>query len=72
MMALALLGVMGRARGQAVEQALDDARDLIEMKRLAADFAEVYVQSVERFLKERVRDFGLNNVERQETRNTKQ
>jgi dual specificity protein phosphatase-like protein len=42
MMALALLGVMGWT--------LEDAMDLIEAKRPAADFADVYVQSVERFL----------------------
>jgi protein-tyrosine phosphatase len=45
MMTLALLGVMGST--------VDDARDLIERKRPAADFAEVYVESVERFLKGR-------------------
>jgi len=42
MMALALLGVMGWT--------LEDAMDLIGTKRPAADFADVYVQSVERFL----------------------
>jgi protein-tyrosine phosphatase len=42
MMTLALLGVMGWK--------LEDAMDLIETKRPAADFAEVYVRSVERFL----------------------
>jgi protein-tyrosine phosphatase len=42
MMALALLGVMGWT--------LEDAMDLIETRRPAADFAEVYVRSVERFL----------------------
>jgi protein-tyrosine phosphatase len=42
MMALALLAV----RGSTVE----DAMELIERLRPAADFAEVYVQSVERFL----------------------
>jgi hypothetical protein len=42
MMALALLGV----RGSTVE----DAMDLIERLRPAADFADVYVRSVERFL----------------------
>jgi len=41
MMALALLG-----RGSTVE----DAMDLIERLRPAADFADVYVRSVERFL----------------------
>jgi protein-tyrosine phosphatase len=54
MMALALLAEMGRARGQTVEQAMEDAINLIEGKRSAADFAEVYVQSVERFLEGRV------------------
>jgi protein-tyrosine phosphatase len=42
MMTLALLGVMGWT--------LEDAMDLIEMRRPAADFAEVYVRSVEKFL----------------------
>jgi hypothetical protein len=50
MMALALLGVMGQAEGKTAGQALDDARDLIEGKRAAADLAEVYVESVEAFL----------------------
>jgi protein-tyrosine phosphatase len=45
MMTLAILGTMGWA--------LDDARDLIEKKRASADFAEVYVRSVENFLKKR-------------------
>jgi hypothetical protein len=45
MMALALLGVMGWT--------VEDAMDLIEMKRPAADFADVYVRSVEGFLKGR-------------------
>jgi protein-tyrosine phosphatase len=45
MMTLALLVVMGWT--------LDDARDLIEGRRAAADFAEVYVRSVENFLKSR-------------------
>jgi protein-tyrosine phosphatase len=45
MMALALLGVMGWH----VEQAMD----LIEGRRPVADFAEVYVRSVEGFLKGR-------------------
>jgi hypothetical protein len=53
MMALALLGVMAIATGKTLEQAMEDAMDLIEMKRPAADFADVYVQSVERFLKGR-------------------
>jgi protein tyrosine phosphatase (PTP) superfamily phosphohydrolase (DUF442 family) len=42
MMALALLGVLGWT--------LEDAIDLIERRRPAADFADVYVRSVERFL----------------------
>jgi protein-tyrosine phosphatase len=45
MMTLALLGVMGWT--------VEDAMDLIEKKRPAADFAEVYVQSVEEFLRGR-------------------
>jgi hypothetical protein len=42
MMTLALLGVMGWT--------VEDAMDLIEARRPAADFAGVYVDSVERFL----------------------
>jgi protein-tyrosine phosphatase len=42
MMTLALLGVMGWT--------MEDAMALIEGRRPAADFAEVYVQSVEEFL----------------------
>lgn len=42
MMALALLGVMGWT--------VDDGMDLIEARRPVADFAEVYVRSVEDFL----------------------
>ena len=42
MMTLALLGVMGWS--------LEDAMELIEGRRPAADFAEVYVRSVEKFL----------------------
>jgi protein-tyrosine phosphatase len=42
MMTLALLGVMGWK--------VEAAMDLIEEKRPAADFADVYVRSVERFL----------------------
>jgi protein-tyrosine phosphatase len=42
MMALALLGSMGWR--------MEDAMVLIENRRPVADFAEVYVQSVERFL----------------------
>jgi protein-tyrosine phosphatase len=45
MMALALLGVMGWT--------VEDGMDLIEGRRPAADFAEVYVRSVEEFLKGR-------------------
>lgn len=45
MMTLALLGVMGWE--------VEDAMDLIEGRRPAADFAEVYVRSVEDFLKGR-------------------
>src|ERR1700726_3668315 len=45
MMALALLGVMGST--------VEDAVDLIERLRPVADFADVYVQSVEGFLKGR-------------------
>jgi len=45
MMTLALLGVMGWT--------LQDAMQLIEGRRPAADFAEVYVRSVERFLEGR-------------------
>jgi len=42
MMALALLGTMGWQ--------VDDAMDLIEARRPVADFADVYVRSVESFL----------------------
>jgi protein-tyrosine phosphatase len=42
MMALAVLGAMGWD--------LEDAMDLIESRRAAADFADVYVRSVEEFL----------------------
>jgi len=42
MMTLALLGVMGWT--------VEDAMDLIQARRPAADFAEVYVRSVEEFL----------------------
>jgi protein-tyrosine phosphatase len=42
MMTLALLGVMGWT--------VEDAMDLIQAKRPVADFAEVYVRSVEEFL----------------------
>jgi len=46
MMALALLGVMGWT--------VEDGMDLIEGRRPVADFADVYVRSVERFLNGRV------------------
>ena len=42
MMALAVLGSMGWT--------IEDAMEMIQGKRPVADFAEVYVQSVERFL----------------------
>jgi protein-tyrosine phosphatase len=45
MMTLALLGVMGWT--------VEDAMDLIEGRRPAADFAEVYVRSVEKYLEGR-------------------
>ena len=45
MMTLALLGVMGWT--------VEDGMDLIESRRPAADFAEVYVRSVEEFLEGR-------------------
>jgi protein-tyrosine phosphatase len=45
MMALALLGMMGWT--------VEDAMDLIETRRPVADFAGVYVRSVERFLNRR-------------------
>jgi protein-tyrosine phosphatase len=45
MMALALLGVMGWT--------VEDAVELIEERRPVADFAEVYVRSVERYLSTR-------------------
>ena len=45
MMALAVLGSMGWN--------LDDAKQLIEVRRPVADFADVYVESVERYLEER-------------------
>jgi protein-tyrosine phosphatase len=46
MMALALLAVRER-------MSVEDAMDLIQERRPVADFADVYVQSVERFLKGR-------------------
>jgi hypothetical protein len=45
MMALALLGVMGWT--------VDDGMKLIGERRPVADFADVYVQSVEKFLRGR-------------------
>ncbi len=42
MMALAVLGSMGWS--------LEDAMELIEARRPVADFADVYVESVEKFL----------------------
>jgi Dual specificity phosphatase, catalytic domain len=48
MMALAVLGSMGWE--------LEDAMQFIEGKRPVADFAEVYVESVEKFLEGRARD----------------
>ncbi len=45
MMTLALLGVMGWS--------MEDALDLIESRRPVADFADVYVRSVENFLQGR-------------------
>jgi protein-tyrosine phosphatase len=45
MMTLALMAVMGWA--------VEDAIELIEARRPVADFAEVYVRSVEDFLRER-------------------
>ena len=48
MMALALLGSMGWE--------LEDAMELIERKRPVADFADVYLRSVERFLGSRARN----------------
>jgi protein tyrosine phosphatase (PTP) superfamily phosphohydrolase (DUF442 family) len=53
MMALAVLAVKGLEDGKTVEQAMEDAMDLIEEKRAAADFAEVYVKSVRSFLEGR-------------------
>lgn len=53
MMALALLAVRRRTLGQTPEQAMEDAMDLIESKRAAADFADVYVCSVREFLNKR-------------------
>jgi len=45
MMALALLGSMGWD--------VDDAMDLIQSRRVTADFVDVYVRSVEQFLEAR-------------------
>jgi hypothetical protein len=57
-MTLALLSVMGWK--------VEEAMDLIEKRRPAADFAEVYVRSVERFLKSgvEVRASSLNRPNR--------
>ena len=44
MMALALLRVLGWS--------LDDAKELIEQRRPVADFADVYVKSVEKFIRD--------------------
>lgn len=51
MMALALLSSMGWT--------LEDAMDLIETRRAVADFAEVYVRSVEEFLDGRGQRRGI-------------
>jgi hypothetical protein len=48
-----VLAVKGLEDGKTVEQAMEDAMDLIEEKRAQADFAEVYVESVRRFLRKR-------------------
>jgi predicted protein tyrosine phosphatase len=53
MMALAVLAVKGLEDGKTVEQAMEDAMDLIEERRAAADFADVYVKSVRDFLQGR-------------------
>jgi predicted protein tyrosine phosphatase len=50
MMALAVLAVKGLEDGKSVEQAMEDAMDLIEEKRAQADFADVYVKSVRDYL----------------------
>jgi len=50
MMALAVLCSLGWTLGEAME--------LIEAKRPAADFADVYVQSVERYLEQQVKAGG--------------
>jgi hypothetical protein len=42
--------------GKKLDERLEEARHLIEDKRPVADFADVYVESVERFL-----DDGLNH-----------
>jgi protein-tyrosine phosphatase len=58
MMALAVLVWMKRdlKDGKKLDERLEEARHLIEDKRPVADFADVYVESVERFL-----DDGLNH-----------
>ena len=55
MMTLALLGVMGWT--------VEDAMELIEGRRPVADFAEVYVRSVEAFLRGQVSGFSFRAVE---------
>ncbi len=45
MMGLAVLRAMGHS--------LEEAREMIESKRYVADFADVYVRSVERYMKKR-------------------
>ncbi|MGA6980686.1 MAG: dual specificity protein phosphatase [Candidatus Sulfotelmatobacter sp.] len=54
MMTLALLSVMGWT--------IDDAMELIEGRRPAADFADVYVRSVEEFLERRVRSESTKGI----------
>jgi len=50
MMALAILCSLGWE--------LEDAIDLIESKRPVADFADVYVRSVENFLEQQAKESG--------------
>ena len=59
MMTLALLGVMGWS--------LEDAMQLIQGRRHAVDFADVYVQSVERFMKKYEKNNGAPAPERKST-----
>ncbi len=56
MMALAVMGSMGWE--------LEDAMQLIESRRAVADFAEVYVRSVEEFLAEESQDSQASRTER--------